>query len=676
MPPRFGNFQPQRPRTPPAESAAARKLAGGFALHQRGDLAGALAAYEAVLLAEPRNAKALALRGVIAIQHRDASAAVEWLTRSLAVDPRQPETLSNRGTAWLSLGRWSEALADFDAALRLKPDYPEAHSNRASALLQLGDAPAAIESCARALKAQPGFWDALRVQARAHLRLGQSEATLAIYDRLLAAHPEDAELLACRGDVLCKLGRHAEAVGAYDLALALRPADAPVWSNRGVALRDLKNLAAAIASFDHAIALQPAYAEAWGNRGVALRELKQPAESLASLERALALRPDFADAYYNAGIALLELGRAAEAEARFDQALRRKPANHEAHYNRGIALMEQMNIPGALAGFDAALALVPDFAPAHWNKAILHLLTGDFDAGWPLYEWRWKNEKLGLKPRAFPVPRWDGSQSLEGRVILLHAEQGLGDTIQFSRYAALVAARGATVILEVPRPLVGVLQGIAGVSQLVVRGESLPAFDYHAPLLSLPLAFRTDAGSIPSSPRYLAATPAKRAQWEQVMGPKTRPRAGLVWSGSTHHQGDRYRSITLAQLVPHLPAGWDFVSLQKEVRPADARVLEQHPEIRALGARLEDFTDTAAVIELLDVVISVDTSVAHLSGALGQCTWTLLPSNPDWRWLLGREDTPWYPTMKLYRQSAPGDWSGPLERIREDLRGLANEPRP
>jgi tetratricopeptide (TPR) repeat protein len=660
VPPRFGNFQPQRSRPQPSNPAAQR-FAEGFALHERGDLDGAKAAYDAVIRADPRHAPALALRGVIGIQTGDPAGAAEWLTRSLKVDPRQPQTHSNRATAWLALGRGQDALADCDAALRLKPDFPEAHSNRASALLQLGDAAGALASCTRALQFRPGFPDALRIQAQAQLRLAQPADALRLYDQLLTERPDDVELLVSRGDVLLKLGRHAEAVQAYDLALARRPADAPVWSNRGAALRELKDLAGAVASFDRAIALRPEYVEAWCNRGVALRELKQPAESLASVERAMALRPDYAEAHYNAGIALLELDRPHAAQARFDEALRLKPAYHEAHYNRGIALMEQRDIAGALAGFDRALALV----------AILHLLTGGFEAGWPLYEWRWKNEKLGLKPRAFPVPRWDGSQSLEGRVILLHAEQGLGDTIQFCRYAALVAARGAKVILEVPRPLVGVLQGMAGVSQLVVRGESLPAFDYHTPLLSLPLAFRTGAGSIPAPPRYLAANEAKRAEWERFLGSKARPRAGLVWSGSTHHQGDRYRSIGLAQIVPHLPAGWEFVSLQKEVRPADASVLEQHPEIRALGARLEDFTDTAAAIELLDVVISVDTSVAHLSGALGQRTWTLLPSNPDWRWLLGREDNPWYPTMKLYRQGTPGDWSGPLARIGADLARLS-----
>lgn len=642
-------------------------------MHQRGDLAGAKAGYEAVIRAEPRNAQALALRGVIGIQTGDPAGATEWLTRSLAVDPRQPQTLSNRATAWLALGRWQEALADCDAALRHQPDFPEAHSNRASALLHLGDAGAALDSCTRALQMRPGFSDALRIQAQAHLRLGQADAALAIYDRLLAAHADDVAAQIGRGDVLLKLDRNAEAVAAYDLALARRPADASVWSNRGAALRALQDLAGAVASFDRAIALQPDYAEAWSNRGVALRELKRQAESLASLERALALRPDFADAHYNAGIALLELGRAGEAQARFDEALRLQPLYHEAQYNRGIALMEQMKLREALAGFDRALALEADYAPAHWNKAVLLLLTGDFAAGWPLYEWRWRNEKLGLKPRDLAAPRWDGSQPLAGRVVLLHAEQGLGDTLQFCRYAELVSARGAEVILEVPRPLHAILQGLAGVTRLMVRGEPVPSVDFHAPLLSLPLAFRTDAGSIPAPRRYLAAPPAKRAEWERVLGSGKRRRAGIVWSGSTHHQGDRYRSIGLAQLLPHLPGGWEFVSLQKEVRPTDAAVLAAHPEIRPLGAEFDDFTDTAAVIELLDVVISVDTSVAHLSGALGQRTWTLLPSNPDWRWLLGRDDTPWYPTMKLYRQATPCDWTAPLARIGSELARLAAE---
>ena len=272
----------------------------------------------------------------------------------------------------------------------------------------------------------------------------------------------------------------------------------------------------------------------------------------------------------------------------------------------------------------------------------------------------------GVK-RAFSQPLWLGQESLAGRTILLHSEQGMGDTIQFCRYAKLVSDLGARVILEVPKPLLGLLKQLSWVSEFVVDGSPLPAFEYHCPLLSLPLAFKTTVHSIPSPTAYLRADPGKLAYWTSKLGEKSTPRVGLVWSGRPEHTNDRNRSIGLATLLQYLPPGYQYVSLQKDVRDSDRPVLESRPDLLHFGHDLNDFADTAALCELMEVIISVDTSVAHLSGALGKPTWVLLPFSPDWRWLLDRDDSPWYPSVKLYRQPRVSDWDSVMKKVRAQL---------
>jgi hypothetical protein len=296
------------------------------------------------------------------------------------------------------------------------------------------------------------------------------------------------------------------------------------------------------------------------------------------------------------------------------------------------------------------------------------LLQGDLDNGWIDYEWRLKRDGGLLKDgRGFAQPHWRGQEPLAGERILLYAEQGLGDTLQFCRYVKGVAQLGASVILEVQKPLRNLLVGLEGAAQVIGRGQALPDFDYQCQLLSLPLAFKTGLDTIPATVRYLRSEPAKVAQWQARLGQRSHPCVGLVWSGSLIHKADQKRSIALAQLIGRLPVGPQYVSLQKEVREHDLLTLRSNPAILHFGDELQDFTDTAALCECMDLVISVDTSVAHLSGALGKQTWIMLPWVPDWRWLLEREDSPWYPTVKLYRQDKLGDWNGVFERINRDL---------
>ena len=297
------------------------------------------------------------------------------------------------------------------------------------------------------------------------------------------------------------------------------------------------------------------------------------------------------------------------------------------------------------------------------------LLGGQFAQGWQEYEWRWKNENVNKIAgiRSFSQPLWLGEESLKDKTILLYGEQGLGDTIQFCRYIALVAELGAKVILEVQRPLVKLLKNLEGVSQIVAEGGTLPAFNYQCPLLSLPLAFKTELHNIPSVSEHITSDSENVKKWQTKFGEKFKPRVGLVWSGSAEHKNDHNRSLTLSHLLSYLPSNMEYVCLQKELRGIDKVVLEKNSHIQFYGDALEDFTDTAALCDLIDVVISVDTSVAHLAGTLGKKTWVLLPYSPDWRWLLDRDDSPWYPSAKLYRQKKIGDWNGVLEKLKRDL---------
>jgi hypothetical protein len=347
-----------------------------------------------------------------------------------------------------------------------------------------------------------------------------------------------------------------------------------------------------------------------------------------------------------------------------------KPDYAEALSNCGMTLRELKRFDEALASYDHALALRPDYAEVHCDKSLLQLLTGDLNSGWQEYEWRWKNKSLGLLKRDFAQPRWLGGNGIKGKTILLHSDQGFGDTIQFCRYVSLVSARGVRVLLEVQPPLQGLMASFTDVAQVISAKDKLPHFDLHCPLSSLPLAFGTRIESIPANVPYLTAPSESVSSWNFTPASRGNLRIGLAWSGRPEHGNDTNRSIPLRSLLQLLDVKAGFVSLQKDVRPDDATVLKYRSDLVRFGDELKTFSDTAAVISKLDLVISVDTSVAHLAGALAKPVWILLPFVPDWRWLLDREDSPWYPTARLFRQTNPGDWSGVVSRVAVELEKL------
>ena len=565
-----------------------------------------------------------------------------------------------------TLGKNAEALANYNRALALQPSHAEALSNRGNTLKALRRFDEALDSFDKALAVQPDYATALSNRGAVLFEMTRYEEALAAYDRSLAMRPDQAVALYNRGGTLHKLGRFKEAIASYDRAIALSPGFVEAYANRGNTLNSLHRYDDALASFDRALALRPDLVEALTNRGNALNGLKRYADALASYDRAIACQPTHAGAHYNRGTTLHEMKRYDEALASYDRAIALQPDYPEAFSNRGATLWELKRHDEALASYDHAIALQPEFPEAHWNAASLRLLTGDFERGWAEYEWRWKYKTMALARRNFTQPLW-GGEPIEGKAILLHSEQGLGDAIQFCRYVPLVAERGARIVLEVDKRLRELVSSLNGAAQVLSAGGVLPEFDLHCPLLSLPRAFHTLLETIPSQTPYLRAPPERLTKWSARLGPKRGLRVGLIWSGNPAHHRDQARSIEFRALTPLLDMGATFFSLQKEIRPGDAAVLAGRQDVIQIADELADFSDTAAVMTQLDLIISVDTSTVHLAGALGRPVWILLPYLPDWRWLLDRDNSPWYPTARLFRQNETRRWDSVIPRVQAAL---------
>lgn len=583
------------------------------------------------------------------------------------------------------LGQHEAALASCDRALALSPNHADALNNRGNILQKLNRFDQAIESYRQAIAARPDYVDAWSNQAAALHELKRFEEALACYDRALALRPDHPQILSNRGVTLQHLQRLDQALASHDRAVALWPNYAEGFYNRGLTLHELKRFDEALASYDRALALRPDYAQALTNRGISLRHLRRFDEALESYDRAIALQgrdpagargSDAALALNNRGITLQELKRFDEALESYDRAVAAQPAapdpahsREQAHAfnNRGVALQEMRRFDEALANYARAVAVSPDYAEAHCNQAFCHLATGDFARGFAQYEWRWQCDWMRTERRGFSQPLWLGREDIAGKRILIHAEQGYGDTIQFCRFVPLVAARGARVIMEVHRPLAPLIDGLSGVDKIVAKGDRLPDFDLHCPLLSLPLVFGTRLETIPATVPYLEAPAATAVEWRRRLELKRWPRVGLAWSGNPVHKNDHNRSIRLEALLPLTEMEGTFIGLQKDVRPADAAVLRQQDRLTDISSSLNDFAVTAGVIAALDIVIAVDTAVAHLAGAMGKRVWVLLPYTADWRWQLDRPDSPWYPTAQLFRQDQSYRWEGVISRVREAL---------
>jgi hypothetical protein len=392
-----------------------------------------------------------------------------------------------------------------------------------------------------------------------------------------------------------------------------------------------------------------------------------PERALNFYQKALALNPDFSEAYVNQGVLLNDLQGYQPAIASLDAALSLEKNRADYWLNRGAVHQSHNKTAAAIADYDQAIALEPSNPQAYWNKAVSLLLEGNFSQGWTFFESRKLVPALKVGVRTFPQPEWDGKASLNGKTIFLYSEQGLGDTVQFARFAKTLAGQGAKVVLGVQPELVDILSSMSADFGFVVDGDALPHFDYHCALLSLPGLLGVDASNIPFSDRYLRSQAAALAAWKNRLGPASKPRVGLVWKGNATQGNDKNRSIPLADLLPHLPMGMEYVCLQKDITQAEALVLTQRPDILRFDQDIHSFSDTAALCECVDVVVSVCTSVAHLSAALGKETWVLLCFNADWRWLLNRTDSPWYQKVRLIRQTQARDWDSVFTQLNARL---------
>jgi tetratricopeptide (TPR) repeat protein len=544
---------------------------------------------------------------------------------------------------------------------KLSPQQAHAALQDAIALHQQGQLGPAEKGYSRILKSYPDQFDALHLLGLLKLQSGKAGEAQRLIVAALKIAPNSPDALANLGLVLMALKRPADALASFDKALAIDHDHFEALANRGNVLLDLDRAEEALVCFVRVLAREPRHIPARVNRGNALMALGQPEAAIREYDDALALKADDTHALMNRASALFRVGRYADAVAGYDKLLALVPVHAEALSASGQALQALGRHNDALESYAKAISVRRDFAHAHFNEALALLTVGEYARGFAEYEWRWK--RAGIVRRNFGKPLWLGEYPLGRKTILLHSEQGLGDTIMFARYAPLLARSGATVVLEVQPVLKSLLAGLAGVTVLA-EGDKLPAFDVHCPLGSLPLAFKTKLDSVPAESPYLRASEEALAKWKPRIGELPGRKIAIAWAGNRDHINDRNRTIALTQLRPLLEApGFSFVSIQRELRENEQNLSDEMPNVTHVGTDLTDFADTAAVVSLCDAVVTVDTSVAHLSAALGRPTSILLPFWPDWRWTLDRDASPWYPQARLYRQGADGDWTKVIARM-------------
>jgi tetratricopeptide (TPR) repeat protein len=626
-------------------------LAAAWAQHQARNLAEARRLYRLGLQVDPGNADGWCLLGIVCRALGDPAEAEVCYREALRLRADYPEALNNLGNALLGLGRAAEAVPLYQRVLTLRSNDVSAHNNLGAALRSLGRAEEALAHYAEALRLNPAYADAWSNQGDALLALGKADEALACCQQALRLQPGHATAHNCLGAALIKLGRTDEAVAAIRRALDLQPDFADAHTNLGNALLARMEPAAAEACYREALRLKPTAAESHYNLGVALTARQLPADAEPCYRQALRLRPNYPTALNNLGNALLERNRPDEALECYERALQLRPDQPKGRTARGED-----------AEVDA------EYAEAHKGRAMTWLLLGDYERGWTEYEWRWRTREMRLP--SFAQPLWDGSPP-EGRTVLLWAEQGLGDAMQFVRYAPLVRQRGGRVVVACRKPLLRLLASCAGIDELVDQEGELPAFDVYAPLLSLPRLLGTTLATVPAAVPYLHADPALVERWRAELGAARGLHVGIGWQGNPRHGADRRRSMPLAFFRPlaEVP-GVRLYSLQKGPGAEQLRGPDGQFPAEDLGARLDEvagFIDTAAVMKCLDLVIVSDTSLAHLAGALGVPVWLALSCPPEWRWLLDRSDSPWYPTARLFRQPRPGAWAEVFEEMAAEL---------
>ncbi len=604
--------------------AIARAMQYGFELQKRGIYDQAAELYAGVLKLAPRHAEALHYLGCVRSLQGRLDEALALVTSALEINSGLARFHINYTFMLNAAGSHAEALAATDRALALEPENADAHFHRGNSLVALG----------------------------------RDEEALAAFERSLALQPNHVDALVNRGNALLKAQRNDEAIAAFMRANELSPGHAGILNNCGQALGAAGRHGEAVEFFGRSLINDPHYVAAKINRTNSLIELGRPADALAEIDAVLATSPHDVRALNLRGLALTLLDRYEEALKAFDAIFAVDPDMAIAYNNRGNAQAALGRFAEARSSFQIAAEIVPTLATARTNEALAYMVAGDFATGLAKYEAR------PGKDRHVDVPLWLGREPIADKTLLIHFEQGFGDTLQFVRYAKLVAARGARVVVEAQAALMPVLASVPGVAVAVAAGEPLPPCDLRCPMLSLPLAFGTTLDTVPAEVPYLAAPAERLAPWRARFAGDGKRRIGLVWAGNPKHKNDRNRSIAPERLAPLFAVpGVQWIALQPDPSPRDRAWLAGRAEIQNVGEAVADFGDTAAVMAALDLVLSVDTAAVHLAGALARPIWIMLPFAPDWRWLMGRSDSPWYPTARLFRQPGPGDWDAVVAEV-------------
>jgi tetratricopeptide (TPR) repeat protein len=682
----------------------------GAVLAQQGNLQEAEAALRESLRLRPDEFETLTNLGMVLTEQRKLDDAVHVYRTAIQFNPTYAEAHRHLALALSAQGNYTEAVACYQEAQKLSAASPVSSRNSVGAAVQppgfrspggvdrsaigpvsdqviqeasrynkqaiefaqTGRLEESVDSFLQALRLRPDFAEAYSNLGNVYLYQNRLDEAVASYQTALQLQPNFAAAHSNLGNALCLLNRYEEAVSHCRQAGELSPDTADAFNNLGNALRGQKKNDLARDAYQEALRRNPDFADAYVNLGYALMDLREPAAAVRVAREAIRCRPDNAKAYHLLASALVDSGNLPEAETAIRHSLRLKPNNPEALVTLGVALYEQGKAGEALSVFEESIRLKPDYADPHWGRGLVLLQLGRLEEGWPEYEWRWHCHPF--TPRPFPQPRWDGSP-LAGRRILIHAEQGLGDVLQFVRYAPLVKARGGYVIFECQEKLLPLLRSFAGIDQLAVSGEPLPSFDVQIPLLSLPLVFHTTLADVPATVPYLAADERLVEQWRHEIQALPGLKIGIGWQGNPQIHQDLWRSIPLVHFasIGRLP-GVTLVSLQKGPGTDQLPNVADLFSVLDLSSRIDvesgAFMDTAAIMKNLDLVITSDTATAHLAGALGVPVWVALPHGPDFRWLLEREDSPWYPTMRLFRQRELWNWSEVFQRITLEVQKL------
>ncbi len=661
--------------------------------HRRGHIARAEELFKRIIAHNPLHAQALHYRALICFQRQEFDQALNWVNQAINADDTVALFHNTHGVLLEHQGELDQAIAAQERAIALKPDYTEAYLNMAVSLQARGDNEKAKAVCEKVLAQAPDNAKVYTVLAFCQQNLKQYTQALRNYQHSLMLDPQQIEVYNHMGFVLAQQKRYPEAIACYRRALDRDPEYADAHNNLGIALKASGETEQAITHYQQAIALEPRFAEAYCNLanaknaigqtdsamenwqkaididphhaqaynqlGVTYNDLGRTDLAIKHYHQAMALAPHQADSYNNLAIVLKNQGRIDEAIELYHTSITLEPNNPEAYYNLAGLYKEQGHCQQAIDHYKQAIRIDPSYAQAHWNLSLTYLLQGEFEKGWQRYQWRHQALDRGsLYPYTYDRPRWDGSD-FTGKRLLIYTEQGLGDAIQFVRYLPLVKALGGTVLLETWQPLIRLFQSARGIDELIQvtpNPISEERFDIHTSIMDLPRLFETNIARVPHTVPYVIPDTSDTTHWQQQLQGSDY-KIGIVWAGSPTHGNDHLRSCglhhfsTIARL-----GGATLYSLQKGAAADQIEAKTNSLPITPLGHQFNDLMDTASAIEQLDLIISVDTALAHLAGALGKPVWTLLPAAPDWRWMLDRTDSPWYPSMRLFRQSQAGRW--------------------